>query len=569
MDELLNRISSQFGDLFKSMSAGKKMALLVAFLVLGGGGAGLFFWAGKTNYVPLMTGLGAEDSTNIIRILRDKHIPFKVDPTGKIVSIPPESLYEFRLELATMGLPQSGVVGYEIFDKQSLGTTTFVQRMNQKRAQEGELVRTIDTIRGVKRTRVHLAMPQKSTFVEDQKKSTASVVVDLEPGVTLSEKQVFGIGNLVARAVEGLEISDVVIMDSSGKVLSKNQSDPLAAASATQLEFQARVQSDYEKRIEEMLARIVGEGHVVAKVTADLDFAQVNETQTLYDGDGSAVRTVQKHNDSMNGSRPAAAGVTGNAANTPGQAPTANGEVKSETTKNNETINYEIPQTIRKTVRSMGGVKRMSVAVVVDGKTVKSTDKDGKVVTKTENWTPEKIKEFEQIAASAVGLDRKRGDTLEVKSIEFNRADFDEAQQLMADKDKKGLYENLATYGGIGLVLLLFLFFVARPFVKFITEGTSDSVDTLLPQTIEELERFQKSSILPNLETLEEAVPVIPENIDPDKVKSEMIKEKIISLVDANPHKAALILKDWLHNEAKKRAAAEAAKNNPDKAASA
>jgi flagellar M-ring protein FliF len=194
VDELLKRIASQVSDVFKSMGPAKIAALAVGIFSILAVGAGVFFWAGRGNYVPLMTNLTAEDSTSIIRILREKHIPFRVDPTGKIISVPPDSLYEFRLELATMGYPQTGVVGYEIFDKQSLGTTSFVQRMNQKRAQEGELVRTINTIKGVKRSRVHLVIPQKSTFVEDQKKSTASVVVDLEPGTVLSEKLGFGIG---------------------------------------------------------------------------------------------------------------------------------------------------------------------------------------------------------------------------------------------------------------------------------------------------------------------------------------------------------------------------------------
>src|SRR5262249_26369150 len=153
-------------------------------------------------------------------------IPFKVDSTGKSILVPPESLFDFRLELASMGLPQSSVVGYEIFDgaHQSLGVTTFVQKINQKRALEGELMRTINTIPGVRRSRVHRAVPQKRAFVEDQKKPTASVVVDLDPGVQLAERQVYGIGNLVARAVEGMDVADVVIVDSNGKMLSKNTS---------------------------------------------------------------------------------------------------------------------------------------------------------------------------------------------------------------------------------------------------------------------------------------------------------------------------------------------------------
>ena len=556
MEEYIKKIGSQINEFLRSLSFGKKIAVTATLIAIFGVIGFLFIWAGHTSYVPLMTNLNPEDSTNIIRTLREKHIPFKVDPTGKNISIPPESIYELRLELATMGLPQSSVVGYEIFDKQSLGTPSFVQKVNQKRAQEGELMRTINTIKGVRRSRVHLAIPSKSAFVEDQKKSTASVVLDLDPGVVLTDKQVYGVGNLVARAIEGLEITDVVIMSSEGKVLSKNASDTLSTATATQLEFQEKVERDLEKRIENMLSHIVGEGHVVAKVNADLDFSQVNETQTIYDQDGATVRSVEKHSDNMNGTRPGAYGASGNTSNTPGQTTSTPGEVKTETTKNNEVTNYEIPQTIRKTTRSVGSIKHLSVAVVVDGKPVR-TEKDNKVTTKTESWSPEKLKELEEVAAGAVGLDRKRGDTLEIKNIEFTHEDFDDAQRLIAEQDYRDYVRHITTYAVIGIAILLFFLWVVRPFIKWITENTIDSVDTFLPQTIEELERIQKNTALPSLE---DTVPVLPENVDPVKVEGEMIKEKIVTLVEANPHKAALIVRDWLHGESKKKAAVDAAK---------
>jgi flagellar M-ring protein FliF len=171
VDEYISKILVQIREFFKALSPGKKLAVAVTSLAIVVGFSALFMWASNTTYTPLMTNLTPEDSTNIIRVLRDKHIPFKLDVTGKIVSIPSESLYELRLELATMGLPQSSVVGYELFDKQTLGTTSYVQKVNRKRAQEGELVRTINTMKGVRRSRVHLAIPEKSTFVEDQKAS--------------------------------------------------------------------------------------------------------------------------------------------------------------------------------------------------------------------------------------------------------------------------------------------------------------------------------------------------------------------------------------------------------------
>ena len=294
----------------------------------------VFYWASLQSYQTLMTGLNPEDSANIIRILREKKIPFKVENGGKSISIPPESTYQLRLELATIGLPQASVVGYEIFDNPSLGTTSFVQKVNRKRALEGELMRTINTIKGVKRTRVHLAMPRKSTFVEDHVDPTASVVIDLEKGFQLSESRIYGVQNLVSSAVEGLEIADVVIVDSGGRTLSKNTRDPLVALAADQFDFKKKIEEEFESRIIAMLSPIVGDGKVVAKVTAEIDFSDVVETQTLYDGDGAAVRSSQKNVMSMNGSRPSPYGKPGAASNTPGEVPAENGaKVVTDTKK--------------------------------------------------------------------------------------------------------------------------------------------------------------------------------------------------------------------------------------------
>ncbi len=548
MSEYLKRVSNQSLNFIKSQTPlriaatiGTAAGIVIVIIML-------FVWAGQKTYVPLMTNLNPEDATNIMRILREKRIPYNVDSTGREILVPPESMNDLRLELATMGMPQSSVVGYELFDNVKLGQTSFVQKVNQKRALEGELMRTINSIRGVRRSRVHLAMPTKSTFVEDQKKSTAAVVLDLEPGVQLNEKQVFGIGNLVARSVEGMEVNDVVIVDANGKVLSKNPNDPLAAATATQLDLQNKVENDLEKRVQDMLARVVGEGKVVAKVTADLDFAQVNETQTIVDGDSATPLSVERRNDNMMGVRPGPMGAVGAASNSPNQtAPVS--EIKTETTKANEVTNYAVPQTIRHTTKPQGSIKHLSVAVVVDDKEVRSVDKEGKAQVKSVAWSADELKQFEDIVAQAVGLDRKRGDTLEVKTMEFTREDFDDAQKTMAEQERRAYIQNMAMYATIGVLVALFLLLVVRPFIQWVTDNTLDSVDSFLPQTIEELERLQKSSMLAGVD---DAMPSVPDKLDPNKLEGEMIKEKISKLIGENPHKAALILRDWLHEEKKK-----------------
>jgi len=544
--EFLNRIMKQIGEFLAGQSVQKKIAMSVTAAAIVAGVIGLFVWAGNRTYMPLMTNLSPEDSANVLRILREKNIPFRVDASGKNISVSPENIDQLRMDLAIQGMPQSSVVGYEVFDKTNLGQTSFVQKVNQKRALEGELMRTVNSIHGVRRSRIHLAIPQKSTFVEDQKKPSASVVLDLEPGTVLNDKQIFGIGNLVARAVEGLDPADVSIVDSLGKTLSKNNGDTLSQLTASQNDFKQNVEREMERNIEEMMSRIVGDGHVVARVTADLDFNAVSEKQVTYDQDGAAIRSQQHNNQSMQGFRPSASGVAGAQSNTPlAQTPAAPTSTKTTDTKvDGDITNYAVPETVKTTTKAPGQIKRLSVAVVVDGKIIKTKDKDGVVQSKTEAWAPEKLKEFESIIASAAGIDKKRGDSLEVKNMEFTQTDFSDAEALLAEREKKAYMQSLVLYAGMGLVIVLFFFMVVRPFIKWITDNTSDGVETFLPQTLEELEKLQSGAA--TLPGLEDAVPGMPEQVDPEKIESEMVKEKVVTLVDANPQKAALILRDWL-----------------------
>ncbi len=567
MVEYIGRVYGQIASFMSSLSAAKRAAMgatgfgIIAAIVM------LFYWAGEKTYQPIAENMSSDDATNVMKILREKRIPFRVDPSGKAISVPPEYIQEFRMQMASMGVPLSSIVGNELFDKQALGTTSFVHKINQKRALEGELMRTIKSIKGVKSSRVHLAMAQKSAFIEDQKKSTASVVIELEPGSMLSERQVFGIGNLVAKAVEGMDTNDVVVMDANGKVLSKNASDPLTVATASQVEFRQKMEQEMEKRIEAMLSRVVGEGRVVARIAADLDFSQVNEVQTTYDQDGAAVRSEQKDQKSMEGSRPGPVGAAGAASNLPGdRGPAATQGVKTDTKTENVVKNYDVPQTVRRTTKPVGSIKKLSVAVLMDGRTVKTTGADGKVQSKVEPWPADKVLEFEKIITGALGIDRKRGDVLEIKNMEFTHEDFDEASRLIEEKERKNYIQNMIVYGVIGLTILLFFLLVVRPFIKWITDNTVDSVDTFLPQTIEELEKLQKGV---NLPSIEDTMPVLPEKMDPEKVEGEMIREKIVTLVDSNPHKAALILKDWLHDPKKKMSANAAAEKEAGKAKTA
>ena len=559
--EFFTRVAAQIRDFVGGLSTSRKMALSITGGIILVVISGLFFWANNQAYQPITHGpLNAEDSANIMRLLREKKIPFQVDPTGKQVTVPPEYLHDLRLELAMEGMPQNSGVGYELFDKQTFGTTSFLNKVNQKRALEGELMRSINTIKGVKRSRVHLATPDKSAFVEDQKKPTASVILDLDPGITLSEKQIYGIGHLVSSAVEGLDSSNVTIIDSFGKEISKATHDSLVSLTSEQADYKRKFEEDYQRRVEELLSKVVGDGHVKVAVSADLDFSNVSEQQTILDQDGATIHSQQKMTENMEGNRQLG-GVPGAQSNTPGEQPgvvPAPPGIKNTTNKDNVITNYEIPKTMRTTHKPVGSVKKLSVAVLVDGKQIHSVNADGKSETKSEAWAADKLQQFESLVTSSLALDKKRGDTLEIRNMEFAKEDFEEAQRILDATAFRGYIQSMVIYSVIGLVILLFFFFVVRPYIRWVTENTTESVDTFLPQTIEELEKIQKSSTLAQLD---EAVPDLPDRLDPEKVEGEMIREKIVTMIDNNPQKASLVLKEWLNQGKKDEKPAEKGKS--------
>lgn len=541
--DFFTRTIENIGNFFSSLSTARKVAFVGVFVSLIACLITLFLWASKSNYTPLVTNLSPEDSTSVIRYLRDKKIPFVVDESGRSVSVPPEKVYDLRLELASSGLAQTGVVGYEVFDKQSFGATSTVQRINEQRALEGELIRTINHIKGVERSRVHLAIPQKSAFLEDDKKPTASVILDIAPNFNPSEDQVKGMQRLVASAVKGLDVNSVTIISNSGKQLSNNSDDPEAVFAAASLDYQRKFEQKMEAKVQSLLSTVVGEGKAVAKINADFDFSRVAETQTLFDGENTAIRSATKDNDQMQGNRPLPAGQPGTRAQIPGaENPIANPPVATNNTqRNRENVTYEVPSTVKRVEKPMATLKRLSVAVMVDALPVADAAVPGGI--RYEPLSKEKLAEFQSIVANAVGWDKERDPAIEVKSIPFFKEDLDAATKAAELAERNRMITNLAQWVAIGLLFTLFFLFVVRPFIKWLTENTMDSVEDFLPQTLEELEKVQARQVA---QSLEDILPEIEERVDPEKVQSEMLKEKVVSLVNDNPHKASQILHDWI-----------------------
>ncbi len=553
MQDILEKIYRNFTEFYSGLDITKKIGFIIIACMILASMAGIVVWASKTRYDVLYTDLNKEDGRKIAVLLEEKKIPYQFSDDGKTISIPEDLVGVWRLEIAKLGTSFSGTVGYEVFDKQSFGTTSYVQKVNKQRALEGELVKTIMYIQGVKRARVHISIPESSPFVAEKKAPSASVVLELNPGVSLTPAEIKGVASLVASSVEEMRVENVVILDDRGKKLSENIGDALTATTANRLALEAQLNQKYERQIEEILGKVVGDGKVVAKVTVDLDYTEAVSTETSYDNENAAVVSEVKNTQNLDGSRPSPQGIAGARSNLPGEEPQPGvAETKNNVKKELTTRNFNVPTKVTQSKKPAATVKTVSAAVMIDGKRVPvlgedgqvQLDKNGNPVMKYEKWSDADLANFSQIVASTLGTSDKRGDKLVIKNMEFAREDMSVADAMLKEQANRELIRNIVKYLAVGLTISLFFFLVVRPFIQWVTDNTIETVEDFLPRTLEELEKVQANQKLPGLE---DALPQIEEKLNPEKIEGNMLREKIIALVENNPGKAAQIIHEMIH----------------------
>jgi flagellar M-ring protein FliF len=392
-------------------------------IVLVGGAVGTLllvaFLATRTapeNYTMLYAGLAPEDAGEIAAELKVQKVAYRLDNGGTAISVPEDKVAELRITLAQKGIPKGGGVGFEVFDKQSFGATSFVEQMNYRRALQGELQRSIASLNAVEAARVHLAMPEKSLYRNEEEPPTASVLLKLRRGRTLSNPEVRGIVHLVASSIEGLQPERVTVVDESGRVLSSGDESGDGGTRQHELE------QSLARRVESMLTPLVGEGHLEVSVTAELDQSQTERTEEAYDKDSLALRSESR---TLDGSEAGiagamASGVAGARGNLPGApAPTTGtpGNGTNGLTHLSETKNYEVSKVVSRTIGPKEKVKRLHVAVLVDGVTTG--------VGKKKTTVPRDAKmlaQIESLAREAAGIENERGDKIEVHSVPFAAA---------------------------------------------------------------------------------------------------------------------------------------------------
>lgn len=514
-----------------ALSPGKRMLIAAVALLSVMAFAVLIFVANRTDYRPLFTNLTAEDAGEMVKKLKDSKTPYQITADGKGILVPSDKVYELRLSMASEGLPQGGGIGFEIFDRKSFGMTEFVQKLNYQRALQGELSRTISQINGVEQARIHLVIPEKSLFKENEKPATASVVLKMKSNRPLRDGEVQGVVHLMASSIEGLDPEHVTVLDSRGKILSKGNgaADPTSKVTTAMQETQRGYEKNVEERIQSLLDRIVGSGKSVARVSAVFDFKQVERVEEKFDPESIAVRSEQR-TEEKGASTTTNAGVPGVQTNlgraAQGTAATGGGS------KNDETLNYEVSRSTAKIIEPVGALSKISVAVLVDGKyEAPAAVKDGQAAKpKYTPRSPDELQKIEALVKSAVGFNPERGDQLSVQNIPFQDtgdAGSVETPKWWSDPFFLSLFKNLL----IGLGFLALILFVIRPLLSSLRLVRPAMLETFDPahEMAEKLSSSERAQI-----------------------SMQMAEQKnLIEQAKNDPYQVAQILQNWLGEDSK------------------
>ncbi len=418
--------------------------------------------------------LDSQDSGQIVSRLEQLNVPYRLSGGGSQILVPADQVARLRVTMAEDGLPSGGSIGYEIFDRsEGLGTTNFVQNINHLRALEGELARTIRSIGLVKQARVHLVLPRRELFSRDRQEPSASIVLTMRGGRRLAGNQVLAIQHMVAAAVPGLQPSLVSIVDNKGLLLARGASadDPQSVAGTAE-EMRVGYETRLARTIEELIERTVGPGNVRAQVSADMDFDRVTENAEIYDPDGQVARSTQTVEETTNaldgqGAPPV---TVGNNLPDAGLPQLGNGgSSSSRTSRTEETVNFEITRTVKTHVRESGLVRRLSVAVLVNGTTTPGENGEPVYQPRSE----EEMDRFAALVRSAVGLNDERGDTLEIANLRFADPATETGSEATGDLFGFDMTElmRVAEILVLGVVGILVLLLVVRPMVGRLLES--------------------------------------------------------------------------------------------------
>ncbi len=515
MGEFFKQLIAQVSAIWEKLSLQQRIIIsaLVGFMFFGL--FGLVLWSGSSSesgggsssgMKRLYSGIAIEEMAEITEQLEKGSFKYDLRHDGTSIYVPSENLYEVRMSLAREGLPVSRGTGFELFDKVSLGATDFEQKVKMKRAIQGELTRTIESIREIESVRIHVVMSEESIFLEEQKPAKASVKLKVRSGRKLTKDQVRGISYLVSNSIESMDASDVTIIDNTGRLLSNPYSDdPAALASSRNIELQTNVEMQLQRKVERLLSGVFGQGKTSITIAADLDFDQVESTLEKFNPEGKVVRSEERDETSVK------------------NAP------DGDRTNERSLSNYEIDKTVERIIREVGNVKRLTVAVIVNG--TYNTDEEGKRTYASR--TPEELTSLESIIKNAVGYDLTRGDKISVQSMKF-----DESRDIALAMENEVMSKGANTSKYINYVVLLIILIIAIIIIVQLSKSMVEAMNPPMPEVE-----------IPNIVEEEEQIVEIPKNI----ARSNELLERVEIMTENDPNNVAKIIKDWLNETTTKK----------------
>jgi flagellar M-ring protein FliF len=440
--EVIDKFKSSFAPWWTGLNQTKRLTFIILSILTVILAVVIFGQIARSNYQVLYRNLESQEAGQIVDQLREQKISYRISQGGTEILVPESKLNDVRLSLASQGYPKSGVVGYEIFDQTNLGMTEFLQKVNYRRALEGELTKTISSLREVKSARVHLVIPEQRLFKEDEKEPTASVVLYLNRGMPLAQRQIEGVAYLVSSSVEGLPPENVTILDASGKLLSdRRQTDQLAKLSSNQLDMKKNAETYLQEKAQSMLDGVVGTNRSIVRVSVDLNFDQLEQTSESYNPDSVVIRSeeITEENESQSDSGD------------------PNKKKDSSGAKKTTVRNYEVNKKLEHIVNQVGNIKQLRVSISVDGTYTMVKGADGKM---QRQYTPRSQEELDKLLAlvrGAVGFTEPRGDIIEVANLPFEtyQDNWEEEQKIKRDETLQ--YWLKIAYKVLALVAVIFV----------------------------------------------------------------------------------------------------------------
>jgi len=516
----------QLGERFNQLSQGKKVAALSLVALALASLLVMSLWLKAPDYQLLYANLSQEDAGAIVEKLKNQKIPYEVSNGGRTIRVASDMIHETRLQLAGEGLPEGSDVGLEMFEDTPLGMTDFIQKINFQRALQGELTRTIKTLDAVAQVRVHLVIPKDNLFRKQKPKGKASITLKLKSGKSLSEGQIQGIVHLVSASVGSIEASNVVIVDVNGNLLSGGKEPSEGAMMSTSnFKHKLRVQKELQAKIIKMLEDALGSGKVIAKISADLDFEQVERTEEIFDPDSQVVRSENQISESSVGSIPPG-GIPGVQALVPSGEDSGSGAGQAaQRNKSNAVFNYEINKEVRRISKPVGEITKLSVAVMIDGTMAGDP-------AEYQPRTPEEMAKYLQMVQSAVGFDAERGDVVQVENIQFDHSQLDKEKAEIESAEQIDLALEVGKLV-VGLIFLIMFFTrVIRPIITWMTTTVE-----VIPQT-EQLGGADNNPADEETKRLTEM-----EN------QADKIRKSVNEFVGQDPKYTAGIIRKWMREK--------------------